>query len=155
MADTLTKPSVAVRIVRPDRIYPLRHRVLREGLPFESARFDGDDEEDTLHLAAFLRAGGEEPLACASFMLRNYRDGEPSWQLRGMATAPEYRGTGIGSDVLRTGERMLKSTSPPSLVWMNARVVALPFYSRHGYIVASEEFEIDGAGPHRVMKKRL
>lgn len=37
-----------------------------------------------------------------------------------------------------------------SYIWCNARTVAVGFYSRSGFEVISEEFEIPEAGPHFV-----
>ena len=53
--------AVLVKKVSVDRIIELRHRMLREGLPAETAHFSGDDDPNTLHFAAFLAdPGGEE-----------------------------------------------------------------------------------------------
>ena len=41
------------------------------------------------------------------------------------------------------------------LLWCNARVVALGFYERLGFVAEGPEFEIVPIGPHFVMTKNL
>ena len=40
-------------------------------------------------------------------------------------------------------------------MWCNARTPAVGFYQRHGWVVASEEFEVKTAGPHFKMTLKL
>jgi GNAT superfamily N-acetyltransferase len=141
--------GVSVVVVAVERILALRHRVLRQGLPADSARFPGDLDPGTVHLAALA---GEEVVGCASYLPSPYA-GEPAWQLRGMATAEAWRGRGVGGLLLAGGERHLAG-DPIGLRWCNARVSAIGFYERHGWTVDSEEFAIPSAGPHRRMVYR-
>jgi GNAT superfamily N-acetyltransferase len=136
---------VIVRRATLDEILALRHAELRTGLPRETARFDGDDEPATVHVGAF---DGDAVVGCASFMRRPY-DGRPAWQLRGMATRADRRGTGVGAAVLRFGVELVRRVTP--LLWCNARVPAVPFYERQGWTIMSDVFDIPTAGPHRVM----
>jgi GNAT superfamily N-acetyltransferase len=143
----------AISRCAPEDLVPLRWRVLRAGLPIESARFPGD--QAGVHFAA--RVDGEV-VGCVSLMAVPYaRAGstaEPAWQLRGMATAERVRGTGVGAALLRAVEEHVRA-SPTRLLWCNARVPALGFYARHGWGVDSEEFDIPTAGPHRRMSRLL
>src|SRR2546421_12182576 len=74
--------KILVREARVEEIIPLRHRILRAGLPIEEAHFPGDRDPATCHVAAF---DGSEAVGCATFVLNQW-NGEPAWQLRGMAT---------------------------------------------------------------------
>src|SRR5690606_30254682 len=75
--------SVSICSVSIDIILPLRHRILREGLPFESARFEGDEEPASRHFAAW---DGERVVGCVSVHRRALDAMTPvGWQLRGMA----------------------------------------------------------------------
>jgi GNAT superfamily N-acetyltransferase len=134
-----------------DEILPLRHAELRPGLPPETARFDGDDEPDTLHFGAFLRATGA-PVACVSCMRRPC-DGQDGWQVRGMATRGDLVRRGIGRALLRHALAALRDARGPELVWCNARVAALGFWEREGWAVVSEVFDIPGVGPHRTLQR--
>lgn len=132
-------------------ILPLRHAVLRPGRPAAEAAFEGDDEPATRHFAAVAETG--EVRACLSLVARPWR-GETAYQLRGMAVHPEDARRGLGTALLRHAERALVSETGVRLLWCNARVEAVPFYARRGWAVVSEEFEIAGVGPHRVMVRR-
>ena len=136
-----------------DEILPLRHAELRPGLPLEAARFDGDDESETRHFGAFLRASGV-PVACVSCM-RRPRDRRDAWQVRGMATRGDLVRRGIGRALLRHGLAALRDAGGPELLWCNARVGALGFWEREGWATVSEVFDIPGVGPHRTMARRL
>lgn len=144
--------AIALRQVHAADVLDLRHGVLRAGLPRDEAIFDGDDDPTTLHFAACLN-----PLrivGCASFML-NSHEGQPAWQLRGMATDPQFRNLRIGGALLDAAENVLRQTSPLRLLWCNARTPALRFYQRQGWTPISDIFEIPTAGPHVRMIRHL
>lgn len=141
--------SLDLRRVDVASILDLRHRVLRAGMPREAASFPGDEVETTLHFAA---CDGHEPRCCLTLM-RSTWDGQPAWQLRGMATDEGLRGTGVGSALVQFAEEAAHDAAPPMPIWCNARLKAMPFYLKHGFVLASEVFEIPDAGPHRRMVK--
>ncbi|MBA3686395.1 MAG: GNAT family N-acetyltransferase [Planctomycetes bacterium] len=140
---------LAIATVPVAFILPLRHAVLRPGLPAESARFGIDDLPATVHLAGML---GQQVVCCATFTPMPYAE-RPACQLRGMATAPEHRGRGFGASVLRAGERICLAEAATVLLWCNARIGAVPFYQGQGWQIASAVFDIAGVGPHHVMHK--
>lgn len=146
---------ITVRRAAPAEVVDLRHAVLREGLPRQEAVFPGDDAPSSRHYGAFR---GDEILCCATLHASRW-EGEPAWQLRGMATVPQARGRGLGRLVLESMERDLRDSAreaaTPLLLWCNARVPAVAFYRRMGWEVVSEPFEIPTAGPHVRMVRRL
>jgi ribosomal protein S18 acetylase RimI-like enzyme len=82
-------------------------------------------------------------------------DGEPGgWRIRGMATAEQARGRGLGTAVL---EALIEhaGAAGATRVWCNARTPARSLYERAGFRVASAEFEIPGIGPHFVMERSV
>jgi predicted GNAT family N-acyltransferase len=148
---------VVVRRSARDEILPLRHAILRPGLPEAEAHFDGDDESATIHVGAFLarsprdtvaRDGDDGAVGCVTLMRRPWRD--VAWQLRGMATREDVRGRGVGAALLAFVGGALRDGP----VWCNARVEAAGFYARHGWTVESEPFDVAGVGPHVVMRRR-
>jgi GNAT superfamily N-acetyltransferase len=147
-----------IRRVGVEKILDLRHRILRAGLPPESARFEGDEAETTVHWAAFTveasGRAGEQAVGCLSLMLNSF-EGEPAWQLRGMAVDDPQQGRGLGRELLTHAEKALETGSQGRLLWCNARVPAAGFYQKHGWTIVSEIFEIPTAGPHVKMSKRL
>jgi GNAT superfamily N-acetyltransferase len=146
-------PAVSVRPVPLDAILALRHTVLRPGRPLATARFDGDDDADTVHLAAVRDEAGEV-VGCATLMRRPFEH-QPAWQLRGMATRTDLARRGVGTAVLRGAEEIARARGGPLLLWCNARLAAVPFYERGGWRVVSAVFDIPGIGPHHVMLRRL
>jgi len=149
----VTPAGLELRRASLDEILPLRHAVLRPGLPLHTARFDGDDEPATRHFGAFVAPTGAA-VACVS-CIRRRREGADAWQVRGMATRADLAGRGIGRGLLTFALDALRAEGGPRLVWCNARVTALRFWERAGWTVASDVFEIPGVGSHRVLERRL
>ena len=145
-------PDVVLRRATIDEILDVRHAVLRPGLPLDTARFEGDDELATRHFGAFLPAG--ENVACISCMRRS-RAGLNAWQVRGMATRADLTGQGIGTALLGFAVAALREDAGPRLLWCNARVSAMGFWERAGWVIASDVFDIAGVGPHRVLELRI
>lgn len=109
----------------------LRRSVLRSGTSATEVRFDGDDRAGTVHLGVSV-AG--TVVAISSWFSRPY-PGEPdraAMQLRGMATDPSVRSTGLGALLLAAGLEHAVSLGT-ELVWARARDTALGFYARHGF----------------------
>lgn len=132
-------------------IIALRHGELRPGLPRATATFDGYDADATIHTAAL---DGDVVVGCASWMPAPL-DGTPAGQLRGMATRHDRVGQGIGRALLAFGEQEVVRTTGITLAWCNARVAAVGFYERCGWVVVSPEFDVPGVGPHRRMRRDL
>jgi GNAT superfamily N-acetyltransferase len=79
-------------------------------------------------------------------------EGEPGdWRIRGMATKPEARGRGAGTQVLQALVQHAVDHGAKRL-WCNARTPALSLYQRAGFRPTSEEFETPRIGPHYRME---
>ncbi len=133
-------------------VLALRHAELRPGLPLESARFDGDEAPDTLHIGAFLPDG--QNIGCGSFMPNRY-EGRPAYQLRGMATRGDWVGRGVGKSLLDFAQGYLRGHSLIGQLWCNARVTACGFYQKQGWQIVSDEFDIPTVGPHYRMAREI
>jgi GNAT superfamily N-acetyltransferase len=142
--------GIVVRRAELAEVIDLRHAVLRAGLPREAAVFPGDDAATSRHYGAF-RDG--ELLCCATLHASEW-EGEPAFQLRGMATSSRARRAGLGRRVMEWIEQDLRQDGGPVLLWCNARVPALEFYEAMGWRAVSEAFVIPTAGPHVRMVKR-
>lgn len=140
-----------VRSAKFEEILQLRYDVLRAGLPPEAAIFEGDHQPTSRHYGAFVDSRN---VGCATLHLNRWLD-EPAWQLRGMATSPDFRNNGLGREILSFIESDILASHPVHLLWCNARVPAARFYQRLGWQVVSDVFEIPTAGPHLRMVKRL
>ena len=118
--------------------HDLRRRVLRDGTPSDVLVWEGDDEPATFHLGVRTDEG---VVAISTWLQRRYPDrpAEAAFQLRGMATDPAWRGTGVGARLLRAGLEHCAERGA-TLVWARARVTALPFYERHGFEPVGPEY---------------
>jgi GNAT superfamily N-acetyltransferase len=143
---------IQVRRARPEEVIDLRHVILRAGLPRETAIFAGDDAPGTVHVVA---VEDDAVVGCAT-MLKNIWQGEPAWQVRGMAVSPGFQRRGVGGLMLAELQRFAaEHPDGVRLMWCNARSPAVGFYERQGWTVASDEFVIETAGPHFKMTRRL
>jgi len=135
-----------VREISAAETWPLRLAVLRPGRPLESAQFPSDDAPATRHFGAF-RDG--RLLSIASLYLAEMPEqkGLPAFQLRGMATAPEARGKGLGRALVHSCMAFARGHGV-QLLWCNARTEAVGFYRKLGFEVLGGEFLIPDVGPH-------
>ncbi len=144
--------DLVVRRVTAAQIRPLRHAVLRPNHPESSAVFPGDDEPTTAHLGAYR----DGHLVGIASLYAEARRGAPqaggAWRLRGMATAPDVRGQGVGRALVEACVRQVAEWGGGEL-WCNARTPAVGFYEGAGFEVVSSEFDIPGVGPHVVMRR--
>ncbi|UTT44053.1 GNAT family N-acetyltransferase [Exiguobacterium aurantiacum] len=132
--------------VRLEDVIPLRHDVLRPGQAVEACYFEGDDAETTRHYA-WVEDGRVLSIATVLRQEREFSGERAPLQLRGMATAKDVAGTGIGSAFLQALHRELDDSW-----WCNARAIAVRFYERNGLVTVGDAFDIPGIGPHYVMK---
>lgn len=133
--------------------YPLRHKILRPNQTIEDCQYPGDEDDGSFHLGAYV---DEKLVSVASFYIDRYEKIEDEFQyrLRGMATEPEHRGKGYSLALLNTAIPLIEKNNI-HVLWCNARSGALGFYQKVGFEVISDEFEIEGIGPHFVMRKSI
>lgn len=139
-----------IRRVDAATVRPLRATVLRPGQPASAARYETDDV--AVHFAAY---DSDRVLGVATVFEEDYPGtGESGWRLRGMAVDPAARGRGSGAALLAATIEHAAAEGG-RLYWCNARMSAVAFYERNGLVVASEEFDVPGIGPHRRMRRPL
>lgn len=78
---------------------------------------------------------------------------KPDGHIGRMAVLPGWRNQGIGTAIL---DALLAYAVKQNIgeVFLHAQVSAIPFYSKQGFEICSDEF-IDAGIPHRTMKKLL
>ncbi|MEO8948374.1 MAG: GNAT family N-acetyltransferase, partial [Mucilaginibacter sp.] len=131
-----------IKFVDADEILHIRNKVLRNGkLNPDECRFPTDKISGAFHLGAYV-AG--KLVSITSVHPQSYGEfiGD-GYQLRGMATTPEYQGRGFGNQLLNFATVYLREQKAGYL-WCNARKVALKFYRDCGFETISGEFEIKG-----------
>lgn len=142
-----------IELISAEQTIDLRHRVLRAHQPRSACVYPGDDAHDSFHVGA-VEAGQIQCIASFFRQDAPYCAASSVFRLRGMATAPAFRGQGLGTKVLKAGCEQARSLGA-SEIWCNARVGALGFYIPQGFVKVSDEFEIEGIGPHFVLAKKL
>lgn len=124
----------------------LRWRVLRIGLPRETAHYHGIDEDPkTKFVVAHI---GDKMVGCATLQT-DPRDGA-IYRIRGMAVDEKVRNHGIGTKIVNFLQEFAASHNTG--IWCNARIRAVPMYQRCGFEIVSDLFEIEGIGPHHDME---
>jgi predicted GNAT family N-acyltransferase len=133
--------------------HELRHKILRYDLPKDSCNYPGDDDDGTFHLGAYV---DDKLVSVASFYIDNHPDikDEFQYRLRGMATLEEHRKNGYSLALLQTALPLIEKNNIQTL-WCNARSSAAGFYEKVGFEKISDEFEIEGIGPHFLMVKKV
>jgi GNAT superfamily N-acetyltransferase len=128
----------------------LRRSVLRP----ESAPSDplpGDDLDPAgVHLAAVENG----VTLCTCFVYLDPCPWAPDrvgWHLRQMATRPERRGQGLGGQVVEAASGYTWGQGG-ELLWCNARILAVPFYARHGFAPHGPIFT---DGRHRIAHRGM
>jgi GNAT superfamily N-acetyltransferase len=131
--------------------HPLRLAVLRFDTPTKDVVFPEDDWPGSWHLGA--RRDGVL-VATSSWVPRNH-DARVGVQLRGMATARDLQGSGVGGRLLEAGCDLAASKGL-AVVWARARDTALQFYLRHAFEIEGDGF-IDQATqlPHHLVVRSL
>jgi len=133
--------------------FPLRQRVLR---PHETvdALSTPQGNDEAVHLAAVE----DETVVGTAVVMREAapwaRAGEDSWRLRGMATAEDRRGQGIGTAVLRAVVAYVAQHGG-GLLWCNARIAARSFYERAGFVSRGDVWDDPDLGPHVKMELQV
>lgn len=148
----IKNPHYKLKIISTEDTYLVRHPVLRVGRPLSDCAFDGDNKEGTFHIGLFFK---DSLIGVATF-LNNSNDLFPDskqYQLRGMAILKDFQKKGLGGLLLSEGERLLNKQC--SLIWCNAREIAVNFYNENGYHISGTPFEIEKIGLHYVMSKKI
>jgi len=147
-----------IRAVTAEQTRPLRHKILRPHLPFETTAYPNDCDNDTLHAGAFV----EDDLVGVATVFRApipvEQDGillNTSWQLRGMAVKEEMRGKGFGAALVQACILHIAQNGG-GVLWCNGRSSALKFYQSLNFQTIGEEFESNsGTGRHYVMWRHV
>jgi GNAT superfamily N-acetyltransferase len=142
-----------VRRISARDTLPLRHKLLREGKDLETCKYEGDEDDQTFHLGAFIDS---KLVSVASLYFERHPSFEDPYQyrLRGMATMPEHRRTGLSSALLQMAFPIVKQNQC-TLLWCNARTSAIGYYEKSGFEIVGEEFDIPEIGPHYLMVKYI
>lgn len=125
----------------------LRYQVLREPLGLQFTPEELENEISEFHLGAFLDDGG----IVGSLSLRALSRAEV--KMRQVAIASGIQGKGVGRKLVVASEDFARARGFKRMI-LNAREVAVPFYTALGYAVEGQPF-VEVGLPHRKMFKEL
>jgi len=142
---------IEIKFISAEETYQIRKEILRKNIPL-TEKTEGDFDDNTFHLGAF---NDGNLISVATFMQNDssYFNGN-QYRLRGMATLEEFQGKGFGRRLILKAEVILNERKA-TVLWCNARVVALNFYKKLGFKTIGTEFDIHHIGPHYVMFKKI
>ncbi|SOH93422.1 Acetyltransferase (GNAT) domain-containing protein [Monaibacterium marinum] len=121
-----------IREVTAADVLALRQMVLRPGQGISAAMVRGDDS--ALHLGTYEG----DLIGVASLFIT-----DDTARLRKFAVHPDHQGRGIGSEMLRHMQNLLRARGVTQM-WCDARVAATSLYARHGLQVVGEVFDKGG-----------
>lgn len=142
--------NIELKKITADIARELRRIVLKKNQPDSEFFYPGDDDITTFHGGLFF---DNKLIACASMYKQNhpFKNVENSWRLRGMAVDFNYQRKGYGNKILTFCIENIKLNNAKFL-WCNARLEAVDFYKKYGFVITSDIFEIPNIGPHYVME---
>jgi ribosomal protein S18 acetylase RimI-like enzyme len=145
-----------VQIVAVDaaEVRPMRSALLRPRQRPDELVYGGDALPGALHAVARDDAGTVIGIVSVSPEPHPTRPAFGDWRIRGMATDPSVRGTGVGAALLAFAMAHARRAGGRR-VWCNARTTAVGFYRRFGMRTEGEEFLYGDDLPHYVMSGPL
>lgn len=145
--------NIEIKEVDAAVVLPIRQEVLRKGKPLNLCKMQGDELQSSIHLGLFY----EDKLAGIATLMADAHPDFPDLsqlRLRGMAVLPEFQKKQLGKLLIEEAIHMAKKKNV-SLLWFNARVLAVEFYEKFGFSVKGNLFSIEGVGNHFLMYKEL
>ena len=138
--------------IKAKETYAVRHTILRPNQTIAQCQYPGDLDDSTAHFGAFqgLHLVGILSIYDAN---NNHFNDSHCWQLRAMATVESIRGQGCGLKLLRAAEEYTLKLGT-GCIWANARINAVGFYQKAGYVITGEEFNVPDIGPHLLVYRR-
>ena len=142
---------IQVREISASQAYNIRKDVLRRNIAL-TEKIKGDFDDNTIHLGVFIN---NVLVSVATFLQNDYElFNGLQYRLAGMATRDDFQKQGLGRQLILKSEKILKDKKV-AVVWCNARVVALDFYRKLGFVTKGDEFDIPLIGGHYIMYKEL
>jgi len=147
------KTQCDIKIISAEKTHAVRHPMLRQGRPIGDCVFEGDHDPSTIHLGAFIDNKLVGVLSAYQKSATVF-DAKKSYQIRGVAVLTSTHRKGIGRALMTHIEKLLRQ-GKIDLIWLNARITALDFYTALAYQQKGDAFEIEGIGTHYCLYKIL
>jgi GNAT superfamily N-acetyltransferase len=147
--------AYVVEQVPPEATRPLRQRLLKQNSTLDDlARSDGSYPDAGYYAAIDHR---HRILAVASARPEAPpwpHDATHPWRIRGVVTAEDARGRGVGTAVVQAVLQHIRAHGG-DLTWLNGRTHARSFYERLGFTQHGNEWDDPESGPHMTMVRPL
>jgi GNAT superfamily N-acetyltransferase len=143
----------SIKQIPSSETFAVRLPVLRPGKPIESCIFEGDDLPTTVHFGIYendVIVGVTSIFEASSDLI----EGENQFQMRGMAVLDSHQKKGLGDRLVQAAEQYVRENGG-SIIWFNAREIAVGFYNKMGYNSIGKPFTIGDICIHYVMFKTL
>jgi GNAT superfamily N-acetyltransferase len=142
-----------IRLIKPEETHALRHMVLRPHQTLADCDYPGDRDPGSFHVGVFE---GDRLISIGTFhrVQLPQLPGSKQYRLRGMATHPEHRSKGVGTQLMHFAIDQLNSLGT-DVLWCHARINAVEFYKRLGLGIEGPLFHVEGIGEHYLMYRRL
>ncbi|MBF0298207.1 MAG: GNAT family N-acetyltransferase [Oligoflexia bacterium] len=136
--------------------YPLREKLFTPKggqSQVDLSKFNKDMDDKTFHLGAFI---DQVLVSVASFYFSKHPDiSSPyQYQIRGLATFPDYRNKGVASTLVKTAYPII-TQNQASLLWCSSRIDSVSFFINLGFRPIGGPFEIIEVGQQQLMYKSL
>ncbi|MGY6562181.1 MAG: GNAT family N-acetyltransferase [Luteibaculaceae bacterium] len=144
-----------VRFIEPHETFLLRHKVLWPHLEtVEECTMEGDTAEGNFHLGVLDM--NDMVVAIGSFVQDIHPEfgDQNQYRLRAMASDPDKKGSGLGTLLLNEAFTILQDKGI-NILWCDARLAAVPFYEKLGFIKIGDIYQKPNVGPHYLMYREL
>lgn len=142
--------DVRLERVAVEETFGLRQRVLRPSLTVGEVETPGDRDADTAHV--IVRLLGGEVVGTGTVIRQESPWGEAGWRLRWMAVDVDHRRRGVGAHLLAALIEYAGARGG-GILWCNARLLAVPFYERAGFVVRGQPWDDREAGSTVAMRR--
>lgn len=139
-----------VRVIDHAQTHNLRHRVLWPHIQkTEDCVIDIDQRVDAIHLGVY--SGGRLISIGSLFEMQSPKiQYSRQYRLRAMATDPEFRHLHSGKMLVEEAIQKLRAMGV-EVLWCDARLNAVGFYTKLGFEMLPEVYEVKNIGPHHFM----
>lgn len=134
---------ISIEQIRPELTWRLRQEVLYPAQKLYEMELDED--QDGIHFGAFT----DNKLVGIISLFQT----DKSFQFRKLAVSSEYQKMGIGNALLQRVEEFAGAEGG-ALIWCNARVSAIGFYMKAGYMHTDKLFSKNGFD-YEILEKNL
>lgn len=141
----IIEPETEVEL---EKYFNLRYEILRK--PWNQPVSSTKDEWEGQSIHVLMLDENNEAVACGRLQLNPNEEG----QIRSMAVRNDMQGKGLGKQIIAYIEAKAKDLKLKNIT-LDARINAVKFYERCGYMVEGESYLLFGTIQHYRMEKKL